>query len=387
MRIGILTFHRPINYGAFLQAFSLSARIKQLMPDSRVEIVDYIAPKEKNKIIINVLWGIKHFGVVNGIRDIEKIKAFHSVYGCLPLSKKVDFTNLDKLYEYIDNAYDLLIIGSDAVFNWNQNGYPTAFIPDYNFNHCRIATYAASVHGLKFYDEPAERIKACSKAFEKQSFIGVRDKNTENFVKYCLPKAETTHCCDPTLFIDLAAVERNAGDYQRRIHDKYKVDFKRKYIVIMAEEYELIRAIRERYGGDYQILSLFLNNSCADKYLYDLNPFEWVMLLKGADAVVTNYFHGTLLSLICGTPVYSIDRSGYSSRWYESKLKDLMHERLKLSDFLLDSSLAHAVPESGFFAHFDKSLSGDYEDRIKEAVSNEQKAFGQFNDFLLNLNL
>lgn len=46
MRIGILTFHKPINYGAFLQAFSLAEGIQENIPNANVEIVDYIAPKE-----------------------------------------------------------------------------------------------------------------------------------------------------------------------------------------------------------------------------------------------------------------------------------------------------------------------------------------------------
>ena len=36
MRIGILTFHRPVNFGAFLQAFSLSNNISRKYPNSKV---------------------------------------------------------------------------------------------------------------------------------------------------------------------------------------------------------------------------------------------------------------------------------------------------------------------------------------------------------------
>ena len=41
MRIGILTFHRSINYGAYIQAFSLSHEIAKRFPSCEVEIVDY----------------------------------------------------------------------------------------------------------------------------------------------------------------------------------------------------------------------------------------------------------------------------------------------------------------------------------------------------------
>ena len=51
-KIGILTFHKAINYGAYLQAFSLSERLKKEFSDCHVEIIDYIPQKEKKKIYI-----------------------------------------------------------------------------------------------------------------------------------------------------------------------------------------------------------------------------------------------------------------------------------------------------------------------------------------------
>ena len=54
MKIGILTFHRPINYGAFLQSFALSDYLKKIFPNEEFEIVDYIAPKENKNIFLNI---------------------------------------------------------------------------------------------------------------------------------------------------------------------------------------------------------------------------------------------------------------------------------------------------------------------------------------------
>ena len=58
MKIGILTFHRPINYGAFLQAFALSNQIQRSFPKSEVEIIDYIIdtlemPENEKYILIS----------------------------------------------------------------------------------------------------------------------------------------------------------------------------------------------------------------------------------------------------------------------------------------------------------------------------------------------
>lgn len=132
------------------------------------------------------------WNIIRNQRD-KKIRVFKNSLKYLPLSDKHFCTeDLEELFSYIDNKYDMLIIGSDAVFNWNQNGFPSAFIPQYSFK-IPVVTYAASVHGLKYYDVEKEKISQCGSVFDNISFIGVRDKNTENFVKYCnLDSREST---------------------------------------------------------------------------------------------------------------------------------------------------------------------------------------------------
>ena len=44
-RIGILTFHKSINNGAVMQAYSLSKKLQTEYPDYTVEIIDYHMPK------------------------------------------------------------------------------------------------------------------------------------------------------------------------------------------------------------------------------------------------------------------------------------------------------------------------------------------------------
>ena len=52
MRIGILTFHKAINYGAYLQAFSLSHKLQEQFPNDTVEIIDYIENDRIKKLVI-----------------------------------------------------------------------------------------------------------------------------------------------------------------------------------------------------------------------------------------------------------------------------------------------------------------------------------------------
>lgn len=374
MKIGILTFHRPINYGAFLQSYALSNRLVKEFPNCDVEIIDYIAPKEKKKIYVNILRRIKKQGIVAGIDEIKKIRKFQQSLEYLILSQKKICTNkLEKLFEYIDSEYDVLVIGSDAVFNWNQNGYPTAFIPDYDFS-IPLYTYAASVHGLRFYEESAERCATCGKSFMKMKQVFTRDRCTEWFVKYCASDCNVQHACDPTFLIDFQQLYGIKHRDMQIIREKYKVD--RPYIVLMVQNDELSRVVYEQYHKDFVLVALFINNRYSDCFMKDLNPIEWSMVLKNATVVVTSYFHGTLLTLQQGIPAIAIDVSHYNDN-YEGKLQDLMVYRLEIPELYFQIEDVEVNADKLLF-RIDESINGTYDSRIKNGVEKERKSFKYF---------
>ena len=380
MKIGILTFHKPINYGAFLQSFSLCSKLNELGFDA--EIIDYIAPKEKSKVYINILWTLKHYGLNEMKREILKVRSFrHSLRYLKTSHRKFCTNNLEKLYTWIDNNYDILVIGSDAVFNWHQNGFPSAFIPDHTFKRCRVMTYAASVHGMRYLEEPQAYLEQCRKSFNNTEFIGVRDLTTENFVKACSSDSNPIHCCDPTLFINTELIHNYASNYRERIIKKYRVDLSKKYIVVMLPDSELIQEIVNTYGEKYQLITLFKPSRYIPSFLYDLNPFEWASVIKDAELVITSYFHGTLLSLVQNTPAVVIDYSGFTDNVYEGKLRDLMVRRLELNDLLFDAPTSSSE-YNAILAQCDRVLEENYEERIGSAISRERNCFDAFSSVL-----
>lgn len=383
MRIGILTFHKAINYGAYLQAFSLSSKLQEKFPNDEVEIINYIAPKERKHKLLAVLWNVKHHGIKGGVLEIKKIFVFRSMQKYLSLSSKSFCTkNLNKLYSYINQRYDMLIIGSDAVFNWNQTEFPTAFIPDYPFT-IPIYTYAASVHGLRYYSVASDMLQMCGNVFERMKYVGVRDECSEQFVKVCSSNAKTIHCCDPTIFINGDIIYDKGISVRNTLKNRYGFSLDSKYIVVMAPDSNMIKEIRKRYGNQYKIVSVFRKSSYSDYYVADINPFEWTVVLKHASMVVTSYFHGTLLSLVQGTPAIVLDYSGYCDEQYEGKLKDLLVTRLELPELYYDKSEAdNFVSEDSFYNKVDELLDGGYKKRISDAVEKERKSLEDFIEIL-----
>lgn len=381
MKIGILTFHRPINYGAFLQSYALSNQIKRCFPESTVEIVDYIAPKENRTIYLNILRSLKYYGLDAALKELVKIKVFKSSLKSLPLSKsKFCKEKIEEIFSYIDRTYDLLIIGSDAVFNWNQNGYPSAFIPQYQFN-IPVVTYAASVHGLKYREVEKSKLSECSSAFENMAIIGARDKNTEDFVKFCNSNLQPLHCCDPTLFMNFESLYRIPHRSIKSIMKRYKLTAERPFIVLMLESQEISKKIYQRYSREYTIVSLFKKNKISDRFLYDLTPIEWALFIKNSAFVVTNFFHGTLLALTQNVPAMAVDLSGYDIP-YEGKLKDLMVRRLNLPELYVKGSDWNSK-EPELFNVIDNCIQGKYTEKIERAVYNERQSFAEFENKLM----
>lgn len=376
MRIGILTFHRPVNYGAFLQAFSLSNNISRKYPNAKVEIIDYIAPKEKKKIYLNVLRTFKYNGIDVMIKELKKINIFKKSLEILPLSANYFCDEqLENLFSYIDNNYDLLIIGSDAVFNWNQNGYPSAFLPLYKFK-IPVVSYAASVHGLKYYEVDKKIINEVGSVFSNMALVGVRDKNTENFVSFCNPNKKLIHCCDPTVVMNFDQLYSFKHRSLQEIKKNYKLDMDKEYIVLMLEEETISKEIYEKYSQDYTIISLFKKNKSSDIFMYDLNPIEWALVIKNARLVFTNFFHGTLLSLTQGVPVIVIDVSGYDKP-YEGKLNDLMVRRFDLPKLYIKKE-QWDDKKNIIYTVVDDCLDGKYKGKIQEVVNKEADAFDDF---------
>lgn len=380
MKVGILTFHRPINYGAYLQSFALSNYLHMTFPDIEFEIVDYIAPREKKNIYLNVLRTVKWYGISAGVKEITKIRVFKSALEYLPLSKEYFCTeNLDELYSYIDGKYDMLLIGSDAVFNWNQNGFPSAFIPVYNFT-IPVVTYAASVHGLEYYDVEKEKIRDCKFAFSNLSFIGVRDKNTERFVKFCDETLKPIHCCDPTVVMDYDALYSIKHRKLDEISKAYNIDLSKQYIVMMLENQEIAKEVYDRYSKEYTIISLFKKNRYSDMFLYDLAPVEWALVLKYAKLVVTNYFHGTLVSLGQGTATIVVDLSNYDKP-YEGKLDDLVCHRLGLPELYVKGAEWN-TKKCEIFDTMNLCLGEEFNSRINDSMKVESEGFDKFYKYM-----
>lgn len=289
MRIGILTHHYVKNFGAYMQANALISVIREKYSLVDVEVVDYRISKHERRNDIH-FFGFKPTRGDTFLGLISKIRLFftHKKYeNAMPMSRRV------KTADEINSLdYDLIIVGSDEVWNFNDIAYsPLKFGEKIN---CPIITYSASTGGSTVMDEHIpEAVRAGILKFED---ISVRDEKSEELVRSFTDK-EVKRTLDPVFLYDYKLV------YRAKIENIAK---KKPYILIYdcnldSEQVSIIRDFAMKNGmnilgaGEYR-------NWYSTVETTNITPYEWAYLFKNAWGVITGTFHGTSFAIKYNRP-------------------------------------------------------------------------------------
>lgn len=327
-KAGILSMQRIFNYGSFLQAYGLKKILEDL--GCEVEFVDYhpgtcLVPEDGGTGI----W-----------RKISKVLEVFSYSA--PLKEKIRFILYKK--NYASNYYpylgidekrnyapelDLLVIGSDEVFNCVQNNTNVGFAPELFGvgNHARrLISYAASfgnttLDKMKQYGVE----KKVAKWLDRFDAISVRDANSGCVVK-TLTGGEPEYHLDPVLAYDFiekcSDIPSSVPESGYMILYGYSGRFSK-------AECKAIRAYANRKG--LKVFCIGGVQDCCDRFI-DCSPFQVIAYFQHAEAIVTDTFHGTIMSVITHQKFASLVRSnGYGNA---EKMTDLL-DRLHLSDRII----------------------------------------------------
>lgn len=393
MKIGILTFHRSFNYGAFMQCYSLWQKIKRDFPQCSVEVIDYTVKKVMN------IYEAETDKYKSPIKEkiIERNQAFLKVRNTLPLSEFCEVSDdYQKTVEYMNENYDAVVVGSDAVWNWVLRGFPNLyFLKDYKG---KKFSYAASAHGMNYQNMTDEQKKYLKEAFDQFEYIGVRDETTENMVKFVSDDLTVNHNCDPTAFLDIDNVPCDINLLKQKLVDK-GIDFSKPIIGIMASNV-IGKAIKKRFKGKAQLVALYTPNKYADVLLNDLTPYEWAKTFSFFNVTVTHFFHGTMLSLVNGVPVIPVEFDNSFSKFNKTKIKDVM-ERLGLTEWYFRTDNANknimikVLRKFGIYenkplwnkvnALIEKLIASDNKEIIKQKLSKEAESYKTFYEALKKL--
>lgn len=381
-KIGIVTYQRATNYGAVLQSYSLYNRIRNIGDEFELEIIDYSTAAARTSHIQTVALKFLRGNISFGFDEWQKNIMFEKFSNSLPLSeKKIVSDSIGAFNNYVNSNYDIVIVGSDAVYSWNGKKFPTAYFL-HDIDKCKKMSYAASAHSQKYKSESSDRIKYCGEALRSYEYLGVRDTETERFVKFCGYDGNVFHNCDPTLLLELDKIKKQTDTAS--LLERNGIDPGKPLILIMSGDEETGKAVVEKYSSEYQIVSLFVNNKAVKKHLPVLTPFEWATVFSYASLTVTQYFHATILSLLNRTPVVSIDKTSAKTE-YEGKIGDLLCTRLGLPEYYLNIDTIREKGISVLLKMCENNLSSDLKSRIESGLEKESSCFSSFETKLKNI--
>lgn len=340
MRIGILTFHRAINYGAVIQCYALYKTLLNQGHD--VEIIDY-RPKYIEKY--RMLFYKNDFDNAKGI--LGKIKYVLSCL-CLIYPKYRTNTKFDNFIKerlrlsspvynetQIPRYYDVVVFGSDQI--WNPaicEGLDKLYWGQFHKGQMTFVGYALSVGRLELFTP--QLLPTIVKYLDNYDYISVRENNLQHFIQQ-ESNREATLVCDPSLLLN------------KKEYEKLTVPPKEsKYVLLFCLEKnpyakKFANNIAKQIAGSVVQIGANVNpfRRCLDYTRSCLSPVEFLSYIRYADCIVTDSFHATSFSIIMHRNFYTLKKQNNNAR-----LETIL-ETVGLADRLvLANTLVHYSPVS-----------------------------------------
>ena len=283
-KLGILTFHKCINYGSYWQARCLAEGLKARGHD--VELLDHDCKCIRRAEVRCALQPalpertprhqLKHYA--------EKTRRFVRVIAQLPLSKRFSLHEPEGAGEY-----DAIVVGSDEVWNFRHPWYGSKpiFFGD-GLKAEQLVSYAASFGNHRAWDGIHDEWAARLGRF---SAISVRDENSWHLVRNGTSR-EAQVVLDPCLQFPQAIPTqpvRGSSGYAL-VYGHLFPDWLKHKARSWANRREL------------KLISVGYSNDFADEQRIAADPHEFARLMSRAQAVITNFFHGCVFALLNGKP-------------------------------------------------------------------------------------
>ena len=302
----IITCHYAYNYGAVLQTYALCSYLN--MQGLKTEVINYRpyyyrgSTKSTNKLKLLIR---------KMIRVPDNIKSEKIFYGFL--KEYVPMTIEYKDHDSLKNANmtaDLFVAGSDQIWNFNlPNGTDLAFYLDFVHNSGKKISYAASLSSGKLNESQKMFLNKQLQNFDR---ISVREDTGRKLLQSCGIK-DANVVMDPVYLLDL----EKWTDMVKC--PPYKP--KGKYILVYAFNrqkhiFQAAKKLAVEMGYKVYSVNTFWEDVLQgmDHYYWNCKPEEFLYLIKNAECIVTNSFHGLSFSLLFNKPVilYEKDDAGNS---------------------------------------------------------------------------
>lgn len=284
--IGIITFHFAYNYGAVLQAYALNEYINKNIGECK--IINY-RPQ-----LIEENYHIKTKAILRNPKLIfVKLRRKHQdmLFNEFVLSNfKCDNKNVNPVE--VANKYEYLITGSDQVWNISLTHNDLNYFLKFAGPEAKRIAYGASIGNSGMVQEYSDQIL---REIRKFNFISCREESAVNAIRSIVdypvqPVVDPTFLLPETAWLNLC--RRPEGEFPQKFILYYA----------LTESKELIdKAEAISKSQNLPILSIHpmaKKWKIAGRNLNNIGPSEFLWLIKNAEYVCTNSFHGSVFSVV-----------------------------------------------------------------------------------------
>lgn len=347
LSIGVLTFHRCINYGSYWQARCLVEGLRARGHDA--VLLDHVDPGVRRTEWRCALQPLlpRRSSRADIRRYAIKTRRMEAAIAGLPLSAPFPLSAPEAMARC-----DLVIVGSDEVWNFAHPWYGgrRIFFGE-GVPAPRIASYAASFGN---HDAAAGIAPGQAQGLDRFAAISVRDDNSQQLVKAALgegPPLVLDPCLQfPPRIAPLAGQPAYAAVYGHGFPQGFGT---------AAREWAAARSLR--------LVSIGYRNDWADENRLEAGPHEFAAAMAGAAAVLTTFFHGCVFALLNDKP-FACAPSPYRM----NKVRDLTRA--------VDAG-RHLLPDGDFALA--KALDAPLSPAIHDAIARLREQSDRYLDAIL----
>lgn len=301
------------NYGSALQSWALSQAINKV-PNCKSMLIDYCPDVLKNLDPLNPfanMWDKDEESrrmcelTLPAIR--KNYKKFDKFYKTRFDKTKNKYTSENFNNVMVENNIDGFVCGSDTIFCIDEfKGFDDGYYANYPcMKNGYSVAYAASFGDAHFNDDTYRILNDRLNNFKA---IGLRENAMVDYVRNNV-SIPVEKVIDPTLLLTSKEYDVLAED--RLIKEKYVLLYARRYNKKMEEYAD---KIAKENGWKVVEISLRATNADRHQMFYEAGVEEFLSLVKNAEVVVTNSFHGAIFSVQYKRPFYVFSREQCDSK-------------------------------------------------------------------------
>ncbi len=298
------------NYGSALQSWALSQMIDKIGAEFGLQskLIDYCPMVLEDSDCLNPtkkMWDtdVKARRMIDMMMPAIRVnyKKFDDFYTNRFRRTKKKYHDDDFNDVVVDEGVVGFVCGSDTIFCINEfKGFVEGYYANFDCMRGKSVSYAASFGDPTFTEKDYLTLNDRLQNFKA---LGIREYDMLPYVKeHVKVRAERT--IDPTLLAESSLYDNIIAEPQ--MQEKYILLYSRRYnknMELYAEQ------MARRMGVILVEISIRATNAEKGHIMrYDAGVEEFLSLVRHAECVVTNSFHGVLFATQLRTPFYCFSR-------------------------------------------------------------------------------